>query len=115
MTPVTITPEAKRQLTDIAERNAPMIEADAAFFLRKPKRQYRVRLASAAEIEERRVLDPHLWPLPHGWRAFIAVRCIAPGLRMRALAVAPEGSETDLSEKKARSIWVMATGGRVPS
>jgi hypothetical protein len=114
MNPVTFTDEQRRQLTDIVERNAPMFEADAAFFKRKPKRQFRVRLASAAELEERRILED-LAPIPPGWRAFTAVRCIAPGLRARALILAPEGAETDLSESQARSIWMMSAGGRMPS
>jgi hypothetical protein len=93
----------------IANRVEQMTQADRLFFERFPTRQHRVRLASQAEIEERRILE-NLPPVPNGLRFFIAVRQVAPCIRMRALLVAPEDNETNMPESRCRAIFQWAAG-----
>jgi hypothetical protein len=95
-----------RKIVPAVER---MTQADRRFFERFPTRQHRVRLASQAEIEERRILD-NLPPVPDGLRFFIVVRQIAPCIRMRALVVAPGDAETDIPESRCRAIFQQAAG-----
>jgi hypothetical protein len=91
----------QRRQRKIADRVEQMTQADRRFFERFPTRQHRVRLASQAEIDERRILE-ELPPIPDGLRFFIAVRQIAPCIRMRALVVAPEDNETDMVSHRTR-------------
>jgi len=99
-----ITPAQRRKLSKIVDQVKPMTEADSLFFRRHLQRQHRVRLASQAEIEEQRILD-NLPQIPDDWRVFIAVKQIAPGVRVRAILGAPEGAETDLPESLAAQIF----------
>jgi hypothetical protein len=99
----------RRQLRKIADCVEQMTQTDRVFFERFPARQHRVRLASQAEIEERRILED-LPPIHDGLRFFIAVRQIAPCIRMRALVVAPEDNETDMPEAQCRAIFQQVAG-----
>jgi hypothetical protein len=112
MNTVIITKEQRRQLQQLTHRVERMTQADGLFFERRPERQHRVRLASEAEIEEQRIIDGELSPIPCGFRAFVAVCSIGPGIRMRALVLGREGAETDLSEGQARAIFQRTTAGR---
>jgi hypothetical protein len=104
-----LTPGQRRQMRKIADRVEQMTQADRRFFERFPTRQHRVRLASQAEIDERRILD-NLPPIPDGLRFFIVVRQVASCIRMRALVVAPEDAETDMPESRCRAIFQWAAG-----
>jgi hypothetical protein len=104
-----LTSGQRRQMRKVVDRVEQMTKADRLFFERFPARQYRVRLASPAEIEERRILE-NLPPIPDGSRFFIAVRQIAPCIRMRALVVAPGDAETDIPENRCRAIFQQAAG-----
>jgi hypothetical protein len=104
-----LTPGQRRQMRKIVDRVEQMTQADRLFFERFPARQHRVRLASQAEIEERRIIED-LPSIPDGLRFFIAVRQIAPCIRMRALVVAPEDSETDMPEAQCREIFQRVAG-----
>jgi hypothetical protein len=104
-----LSPSQRRQMRKIANRVEQMTQADRLFFERFPTRQHRVRLASQAEIEERRILE-NLPPVPNGLRFFIAVRQVAPCIRMRALLVAPEDNETNMPEAQCREIFQQAAG-----
>jgi hypothetical protein len=68
-----------------------------------------VRLASEAEIEEQQIVVGEM-PIPDGFRAFVAVRQVMPGIRMRALILNHEGAETDLCEVEARAIFQRTAG-----
>jgi hypothetical protein len=103
------TPGQRRQLQKIADRVEQMTRADRLFFERFLARQHRVRLASQAEIEERRILE-NLPLTPDGLRFFIVVRQIAPCIRMRALVVAPGDAETDMPESQCRAIFQQVAG-----
>jgi hypothetical protein len=109
MITVSLTKAQRRRLQAITPRIERMTTADSLFFERQPFRRYRVRLAHRAEIEERRIIDG-LPPIPDGFRAFVAVHCPVPGIRLRAIAVAPEGAETDLPEPMARAIFERVAG-----
>jgi hypothetical protein len=104
-----LTSGQRRQMRKIVDRVEQMTQADRRFFERFPARQHRVRLASQAEIEERRILE-ELPPIPDGLRFFIAVRQIAPCIRMRALLIAPEDNETDMPEAQCRAVFQQAAG-----
>jgi hypothetical protein len=103
------TPGQRRQLEKIVDRVEQMTQADRLFFERFPARQHRVRLASQAEIEERRILE-NLPLIPDGLQFFIVVRQIAPCIRMRALVVAPGDAETDMPESRCRAIFQQVAG-----
>lgn len=104
-----LTAGQRRQMRKIADRVEQMTQADRRFFERFPTRQHRVRLASQAEIDERRILE-ELPPIPDGLRFFIVVRQVASCIRMRALVVAPEDNETDIPEAQCRAIFQQAAG-----
>jgi hypothetical protein len=104
-----LTPHQRRQMRKIVDRVGQMTQADRLFFERFPTRQHRVRLASQAEIEERRIFE-YLPPIPNGLRFFIVVRQVASCIRMRAMVVAPEDNETDMPESQCRAIFEQAAG-----
>lgn len=104
-----LTSGQRRQLRKIVNRVEQITQADRLFFERFPARQHRVRLASQAEIEERRILE-NLPPIPDGLRFFTVVRQIAPCIRMRALVVAPGDAETDMPESRCRAIFQQVAG-----
>jgi hypothetical protein len=104
-----LTPGQRRQMRKIVDCVEQMTQADRLFFERFPTRQHRIRLASQAEIEERRIIED-LPSISDGLRFFIAVRQIAPCIRMRALLVAPEDNETDMPEAQCRAIFQQAAG-----
>jgi len=83
---------------------------DSQFFQCRSDRQHRVRLASAAEIKVSEHLVGGPIQIPAHYRAFVAVRNTVPGVFERALAVAPEDSETDLDEATAAAIFERVAG-----
>jgi hypothetical protein len=104
-----LTSRQRRQMRKIVARVEQMTQADRLFFERFPARQHRVRLASQAEIEEQRIIE-NLPLIADGLRFFIAVRQIAPCIRMRALVVAPGDAETDMPESQCRAIFQQVAG-----
>ena len=72
------------------------VDGDRRFFERRPDRSFRVRLASAAEIEAAgAVLDKETAPLPGG-RWVMLVRKLAGDVRLRVMAQAHEWMASDL-------------------
>ena len=104
-----LSPGQRRQMRKIADRVGQMTQADRLFFERFPTRQYRVRLATQAEIRERQILE-NLPAVPNGLRFFIAVRQVAPCIRMRAMVVMPEDADTDMPEHRCRAIFQRVAG-----
>jgi hypothetical protein len=94
-----------KKLDDQIDR---ITQADRAFFKRRPDRVHRVRLASQAEIKQEELMVGGTMIVPAGYSAFIAVRNVAPGIRLRVMTLAPEGAETDLPEEMARLIFEKA-------
>jgi hypothetical protein len=100
---------AKRhQMKKLATGVNKITDADRKFFERFPHRQYRVRLAARAEIKQDTLLNGASPHLPREFFYFMAVKKIAPGVRVRLRIIGLEGSDTDLSEESARAIYEMA-------
>lgn len=95
----------RRQLQKLADRVDRVTQSDRRFFERFPNRQHRVRLASQAEIEQNTVLIGAEMVLPPWQQHFVAVKNVAPGMRMRLTVVGPTDAETDLDEETARIIY----------
>jgi hypothetical protein len=112
MSTIQLSRTQRRQMQKLADKVDLVTQADRRFFERFPHRQHRVRLASQAEIGQNEVLEGHPVWLPEGLRVFTAVRNIAPGVRMRLFLCAPEGSETDLDEPTALTIYEAASTPR---
>lgn len=84
-----------------------LAETDVPFFLRYPKRRFRLRMAAPCEV------DLAYWrdgiTVPDGWRVFAVVavfrekKCI-----QRIFVDAPADSETDLSDNLAEQAWNVA-------
>jgi hypothetical protein len=96
------------QFKKLTARVDKVTQADARFFERFPHRQHRVRLAARAENEQDAVLSGASLHLPREFFYFMAVKNIAPGVRVRLRIIGLEGSDTDLSEESARAIYEMA-------
>jgi hypothetical protein len=93
----------RRQMKKLAARVNKITDADRKFFDRFPHRQYRVRLAGAAEVEYGALLageSPRR--LPPDLNHYAIVKNVAPGARLRMVVVGNEGWDTDLSEQQAR-------------
>lgn len=84
----------KRRLDRLALKNEATIASDRRFFERRPDRQYRLRLASAAEADLNRALSD-TWAAP-GARLFVVVRKISPAVRIRALFFGPAENAADM-------------------
>ena len=73
-----------------------MTDGDRRFFERHPSRTYRVRLASAAEVETAgATLDVDTAPV-RGGRHVMLVRNLEPGVRLRVMAQAHAWMAGDL-------------------
>jgi hypothetical protein len=88
-----------------------VFDGDLKFF-KDQQRNYRVRVASAAELEEEavtagRVLTPNTWPAEMGRpRVYVAVRQVRPGVLRRLFFVAAEGMPTaELTEDQAQALF----------
>lgn len=80
---------------------SPASDDDRAWFIRHPKRQYRLRAAYPEEIPDN-VPRP-----PAGWR--ICVHQLRPGIRFRAPVVALFLAREDASEAEARAVFQSLT------
>ena len=102
-----MTPRAlQRRLERLALQNEAAIASDKRFFERFPDRRYRVRLASASEVETTSLLTG-LVPAP-GSRLFAAVFMVSPGVRQRAMlygAAENAGRLDGLGEAEARALY----------
>ncbi|MFG1293750.1 hypothetical protein [Xanthobacter versatilis] len=99
----------QRRLERLAVKNEATIASDRRFFERRPDRQYRLRLASAAEVDLNRAL-PGIWSAP-GARLFVVVRKISPTVRIRALFFGPADNAADMdnvSEEEAAFLFERA-------
>jgi hypothetical protein len=89
----------------------PASDQDKNFFERHPERQYRLRLASPAEIEINAMhgRDP---TLPPGMRHFAAVKQVAPGLRIKVYLRGLEDAVLEQSEWHAELAFEATAGAR---
>ncbi|MFE1601589.1 hypothetical protein [Methylobacterium sp. ID0610] len=82
-----------------------MIEGDRRFFRRHRDRSHRVRhLSDAERAAFERAGKVLRAPIP-GWRWFVAVKQVAPGVRIRQPFQGPEAAEVDLPEDLAAGLW----------
>jgi hypothetical protein len=98
----------ERQMKKLEARAARVLEADRLYFERFPQRNHRVRLAAAVEIEGLRIASGDPLAIPPGYRVFMVVRQIAPGLHMWRFVLnhADAAAEIDVvSEELAAKIW----------
>jgi hypothetical protein len=102
---VHLTRAQRRQMQKLAKSIESATLADSQFFKWFPHRYHRVRLATPAEISQQELLvgRPILAPQKSG--IFVAVRCIAPGVRLRLIGYRAEGSPTDVDEATAREFF----------
>jgi hypothetical protein len=105
MSAIHLSAEQRREMKKVTDRVDSVTRADAKFFERFPDRRHRVRLASHDEICQHEIIDGHRICLPVGCRLFVAVRNIAPAVRMRLFVRGIEGAETDLDESTACQIF----------
>lgn len=80
-------------------------DGDAAWFKANPKRSYRVRPASAAEIELER--DAH-GPIPKGMRAYAAIWQMEPGMRATAVFLGEADRDPNANEAHANALFKFA-------
>lgn len=97
---------ARRRVVDLAANVDKVTAADRAFFQRRPGREYRARLASAAEIETAGiVLDASSAPMP-GARWVMLVRRLADDVRLRVIAQSSRVDDLDgIDEADARAAY----------
>lgn len=102
-----MTPRAlQRRLERLTLQNEAAIASDKRFFERFPDRRYRVRLASASEVETTSILTG-IVPAP-GSRLFAAVFMVSPTVRQRAMlygAAENVGCLDGLGEAEARALY----------
>jgi hypothetical protein len=86
-----------RKLKRLMERNERVIEADRRFFMRRPDREHRLRLASTNEVQMHIAAGIASKPLPDGQRLFCVVRD-AGVFRLRAYFPGPAAYASRLDE-----------------
>jgi hypothetical protein len=104
-TSIWVSRSPRRQRRKLADQVDRITQGDRRFFERFPHRQHRVRLASAAELQQHEQLEGAPLGIPPGYRVFVVIRNVFPGARMRLFLPAPEGRNTDVSEATARAIF----------
>jgi hypothetical protein len=95
----------RRQLKKIAAYAERASTGDRLFFERFPQRRTRIRLSSACEIEELRIVHDEPMTLAPGLRWFTVVRNFAQGVRARRFVLNTEDAETDTGEALAALVW----------
>ena len=108
MSEIKLSPAQQRRMDKLAERVDRVSQADKRYFERFPDRHHRVRVTSAAEIEQQELLEGKPTWMPPGYRMFTVVWNIAVGARMRLFVRYLEDAETDLDEATAKSVFLCA-------
>lgn len=102
----TFTRARKHRLAAVQQRVNKITQGDALFFQRFPHRRHRIRHASPAELEQNALVTGIADPSPpEGRRYFVAVRQVAPGIRMRLFAQSFEDADVDMSEVEAKQVF----------
>src|SRR5690349_16440741 len=95
----------RRKLKRLTAENEPTIEADRRFFARFHWRTHRIRRASQAEAAINALLDERWRDLPEDMAAFVAIKQIAPGVRLRTFLCGAADNDTDVAESEARELF----------
>jgi hypothetical protein len=83
-------------------------DADAAWFIDHPDRNYRLRAASAAEVVMRRRAN-EMQPIPAGFKVFACIKQLEPHLRCTVLVLDEANNNADnASEAKAKALFELA-------
>jgi hypothetical protein len=98
----------RRQIQRLGERIHSVTETDRQYFERFPHRQHRVRSASHCEIALSEIIHGKPVLLPDGCGVFTVVRDVEPGIRLRLFVHAIDGTEANLDEATARTIFESA-------
>jgi hypothetical protein len=110
--PIRLTREQHRKMEALGVKTDRITQADAKFFQRFLDRKHRVRLTSRAEIEQREIVEGKSFSPPPFCRAYIAVKQIVQGIRLRLFVYGLENADTDMDEATARAIYESAAGPR---
>jgi hypothetical protein len=78
------------------------VAADRAYFARHPHREHRLRHAFAAEVAQEEIGQRETITIKPGYRAFVLVKCLCRGSRIRILVQGSDHAEVDLSEEAVR-------------
>ncbi|SCB48403.1 hypothetical protein GA0061098_101332 [Bradyrhizobium shewense] len=100
-----MTRNQRRQLQKLAERVDRVVESDHRFFERFPDRQYRVRLASQAEIETNAIIEGDKITVAPDRQIYVAVKSVAPRTNLRLIIVGPRDADTDIPEDLAQALY----------
>lgn len=106
-----MTMQLSRQQRRALERSAEGVdratESDRRFFRRFTDRNYRIRAMAPAEVAQlNAVVNGDVEPLEPGFRWFVVMRQIVPGLRFKVFRQAPaEKVGEEASEHIARSLY----------
>jgi hypothetical protein len=99
-------PDALQRVTEQVDREA--CELDRRFFETHPERSYWIRRALPIEIAAYELARGEPYPTHAGRLVCIAVKQLAPGLRVRLLCTAPKGvgaPPAGLPERQCRKIF----------
>jgi hypothetical protein len=110
--PQRLTPEQRRSMDLLGVEIDRITQADRKFFERFAQQRHLIRLATRAEIEQMAIIHCQDQTLPIGFRHHVAVRNVAPGLRLRIFIIGCEGNDTDLSEMEACAIFDAHAGDK---
>jgi hypothetical protein len=99
-------------MRNLVDRVGRVTQTDRLFFERFPHRRHRVRIASQAEIEHDLALTGSRMMMPPGKQLFVAVKNIAPGVRLRLLVVGLRDADTDLNEGQAHLVYELANSDK---
>jgi hypothetical protein len=113
VTGVNIRNRTKNQANAVSALGAELdrvMQSDRLYFERFPTRKHRVRLASHVEIAEMETVAGRDCGAPAGAQIYVAVKNIAPGLRIRTYLSAPADCDTDLTEAQAAEIFYSCAG-----
>jgi hypothetical protein len=97
----------RREMKRLAAAVEKAITSDRLFFNRHPDREYRLRHAYTAEIEQEAILQGEPVIAMPGYRIFVVVKNLCSGSRLRMLVQGSDHAEVDVSEAEACDIFEM--------
>jgi hypothetical protein len=113
MTAIRLTSAQRRQMRKNAELiDRTSAETDRRFFERFPHRRYRMRLPSQTEVDQGNIVQGKTLAPPPGFRFFVVVCLVAPGIRTKLFApvrIGCEFDDIDLPESKVIEVWERAS------
>ena len=106
----------KARLKQLIPQIDKVMDGDRNFFERFPKRRYRVRVTSAPEIEQAKIVFNDDFWLPPDWRWYAAIRRVYYArIRIYVCNVAEAADDLDLPEEVARHVFESRASPEVAS